>query len=159
MAVTNAVSWRVDGLKHKKNEVRPCLLHAMHGCPTSPAASHLFSGHMIGTNPCLLPVPACVQVFLDVVESVNLLVSAAGNVLHSEIVGAIKMRVFLSGTAPTVVSHHTVCTACSLVSRVRDAVLIFVRNHIALRAPTDHGHTHTHRDARAAAGSERQGRV
>lgn len=56
MAVTNAVSWRVEGIKHKKNEV-----------------------------------------FLDVVESVNLLVSASGNVLRSEIVGAVKMRVYLTG--------------------------------------------------------------
>lgn len=56
MAVTNAVSWRSDGIKYRKNEV-----------------------------------------FLDVIESVNLLVSANGNVLRSEIVGAIKMRVYLSG--------------------------------------------------------------
>ena len=33
------------------------------------------------------------QVFLDVIESVNLLAGASGNVLLSEIVGAIKMRV------------------------------------------------------------------
>jgi len=38
-----------------------------------------------------------VQVFLDVIESVNLLVSANGNVLRSEIVGSVKMRVFLTG--------------------------------------------------------------
>lgn len=56
MALTNAVSWRQEGIKHRKNEV-----------------------------------------FLDIVESVNLLVNAAGNVLHSEIVGAVKMRVFLTG--------------------------------------------------------------
>lgn len=56
MTVTNAVSWRSEGIKYRKNEV-----------------------------------------FLDVVESVNLLVSANGNVLRSEIVGAIKMRVYLSG--------------------------------------------------------------
>ena len=37
------------------------------------------------------------QVFLDVIESVNLLASATGNVLRSEIVGCIKMRVYLSG--------------------------------------------------------------
>ncbi|XP_033096895.1 AP-1 complex subunit mu-1-like [Anneissia japonica] len=55
-AVTNAVSWRNEGVKYRKNEV-----------------------------------------FLDVVESVNLLVSATGNVMRSEIVGAVKMRVFLSG--------------------------------------------------------------
>ena len=54
--VTNAVSWRSEGIKYRKNEV-----------------------------------------FLDVVESVDLLVSATGNVLRSEIVGAIKMRVYLSG--------------------------------------------------------------
>lgn len=56
MAVTNAVSWRSEGIKYRKNEV-----------------------------------------FLDVIESVNLLASANGNVLRSEIVGSIKMRVFLSG--------------------------------------------------------------
>ncbi|CAH1775706.1 unnamed protein product [Owenia fusiformis] len=54
--VTNAVSWRSEGIKYRKNEV-----------------------------------------FLDVIESVNLLVSANGNVLRSEIVGAVKMRVYLSG--------------------------------------------------------------
>ena len=56
MAVTNAVSWRTEGIKYRKNEV-----------------------------------------FLDVVESVNLLANAQGTVLRSEIVGAIKMRVFLTG--------------------------------------------------------------
>jgi len=55
-AVTNAVSWRSEGIKYRKNEV-----------------------------------------FLDVIESVNLLASASGNVLRSEIVGSIKMRVYLSG--------------------------------------------------------------
>ena len=48
--VTNAVSWRSEGVKYRKNEV-----------------------------------------FLDVVESVDLLVSATGNVLRSEIVGAVKI--------------------------------------------------------------------
>ncbi|KAG5667854.1 hypothetical protein PVAND_015823 [Polypedilum vanderplanki] len=55
MAVTNAVSWRSEGIKYRKNEV-----------------------------------------FWDVIESVNLLANANGNVLRSEIVGAIKMRVYLS---------------------------------------------------------------
>lgn len=54
--VTNAVSWRSEGITYRKNEV-----------------------------------------FLDVVESLNLLVSASGQVLHSEIVGSVKMRVYLSG--------------------------------------------------------------
>ncbi|XP_043940695.1 AP-1 complex subunit mu-2 [Protopterus annectens] len=54
--VTNAVSWRSEGIKYKKNEV-----------------------------------------FIDVIESVNLMVSANGNVLRSEIIGSIKLKVFLSG--------------------------------------------------------------
>ncbi|KAK8779135.1 hypothetical protein V5799_019524, partial [Amblyomma americanum] len=56
MAVTNAVSWRSEGVRYRKNEV-----------------------------------------FLDVIESVNLLANAGGSVLRSEIVGCIKMRVYLSG--------------------------------------------------------------
>ncbi|XP_032060892.1 AP-1 complex subunit mu-2 isoform X1 [Aythya fuligula] len=54
--VTNAVSWRSEGIKYKKNEV-----------------------------------------FIDVIESMNLLVSANGSVLLSEVVGTIKLKVFLSG--------------------------------------------------------------
>lgn len=56
VAVTNAVSWRSEGIKHRKNEI-----------------------------------------FLDVIERLNLLVSSNGAVLNSEIVGAIKMKSFLSG--------------------------------------------------------------
>ncbi|KAI7084301.1 AP-1 complex subunit [Hortaea werneckii] len=56
IAVTNAVSWRSEGIRYRKNEV-----------------------------------------FLDVVESLNLLVSSSGNVLRSEILGAIKMKCYLSG--------------------------------------------------------------
>merc|ERR1712010_124935 len=56
MALTNAVSWRSEGIKHKKNEI-----------------------------------------FLDVVEKLNLLVSSNGSVLRSEILGALKMKSFLSG--------------------------------------------------------------
>uniref|UniRef100_A0A671T1T0 AP-1 complex subunit mu-1-like n=1 Tax=Sinocyclocheilus anshuiensis TaxID=1608454 RepID=A0A671T1T0_9TELE len=54
--VTNAVSWRSEGIKYRKNEV-----------------------------------------FMDVIESVNLLVSATGSVLRSEILGSIKINVVLSG--------------------------------------------------------------
>lgn len=56
MAVTNAVSWRTEGISYKKNEV-----------------------------------------FLDVVESVNLLVNSNGTVVRSEVAGALKMRTYLSG--------------------------------------------------------------
>lgn len=54
--LTNTVSWRSEGIVHKKNEI-----------------------------------------FLDVVEKLNLLVSANGTVLRSEIVGALKMKSYLSG--------------------------------------------------------------
>jgi AP-1 complex subunit mu len=37
------------------------------------------------------------EVFLDVVENINLLVSQEGETLSSEIIGALKMRVYLSG--------------------------------------------------------------
>ena len=54
--VTNAVSWRAEGIRYKKNEV-----------------------------------------FLDVVESVNLLINANGSIVRSEVVGALKFRTYLSG--------------------------------------------------------------
>jgi AP-1 complex subunit mu len=56
VSVSNAVSWRDDGIKYKKNEV-----------------------------------------FLDVIEKLNLLVASNGNVLKSEILGNLKMRCMLSG--------------------------------------------------------------
>jgi len=56
VALTNAVSWRSEGIVHRKNEI-----------------------------------------FLDVIETLNLLVSSSGEVLSSEINGVIKMKSFLSG--------------------------------------------------------------
>mmetsp|Transcript_11570 Transcript_11570/g.25721 ORF Transcript_11570/g.25721 Transcript_11570/m.25721 type:complete len:425 (-) Transcript_11570:219-1493(-) len=56
IALTNAVSWRSEGIKHRKNEI-----------------------------------------FLDVIEKLNLLVSSNGTVLHSEIIGSVQMKSFLSG--------------------------------------------------------------
>ncbi|GFE54167.1 mu1 adaptin [Babesia ovis] len=55
-AMTNAVSWRREGIKHKKNEI-----------------------------------------FLDVVESLDIVLSVTGAVLRSEIRGCLKMKSFLSG--------------------------------------------------------------
>jgi len=56
VSVSNAVSWRTEGIKHKKNEV-----------------------------------------FVDVIEKLNLLVASNGTVLRSEILGVLKMRSLLSG--------------------------------------------------------------
>lgn len=55
-AITNAVSWRPEGIRYKKNEV-----------------------------------------FLDVVEKVDLLASQSGSVLSSEIRGSVQMRTYLTG--------------------------------------------------------------
>jgi hypothetical protein len=52
------------------------------------------------------------EVFLDVVESVNLLVSASGAVLHSDIVGSVQMRVYLTGAS----SHSHASLFCSGLS-------------------------------------------
>ena len=54
--LTNAVSWRQEGIVHRKNEI-----------------------------------------FLDVIEKLNLLVASNGTVLHSEILGSVQMKSFLSG--------------------------------------------------------------
>ena len=54
MAVTNAVSWRSEGIVHKKNEI-----------------------------------------FLDVIERLNLLVASNGSLLHSEIIGSVKVKSYL----------------------------------------------------------------
>lgn len=56
VAITNAVSWRSEGIKHKKNEI-----------------------------------------FLDVIEKLNILVASNGTVLRSEIMGQLKMKSLLSG--------------------------------------------------------------
>lgn len=55
-SASTVVSWRIEGIKHSKNEI-----------------------------------------FLDVIEKLNLLVSANGNVLRSEILGTVRMKSFLSG--------------------------------------------------------------
>ncbi|KAJ7430034.1 clathrin adaptor mu subunit [Mycena galericulata] len=55
-AITNAVSWRTEGIRYQKNEV-----------------------------------------FLDVIESIDLLVNSKGDVVRSEILGAVNMKCYLSG--------------------------------------------------------------
>lgn len=54
--------------------------------------------------------------FLDVVESVNMLANSAGTVLRSEIVGAIKMRVYLTGMPELRLGlNDKVCTMCTFL--------------------------------------------
>jgi AP-1 complex subunit mu len=84
MAVTNAVSWRSEGIRYKKNEVQYIpplfLLTRVH-----------VDGYVMGK----LSIWSVLQVFLDVVESVNILVNSNGQIVRSDIIGALKMRTFL----------------------------------------------------------------
>lgn len=81
MAVTNAVSWRSEGIRYKKNEVLNISL--WHNC--------VFTNLDNRAKECFL----LSQVFLDVVESVNILVNSNGQVIRSDVVGALKMRTYL----------------------------------------------------------------
>ncbi|KAJ1607492.1 clathrin assembly protein [Cryptosporidium canis] len=55
-ALSNVISWRPEGIKHKKNEI-----------------------------------------FLDVIEKVNMIIGSGGDVINSEIIGALTMKSYLSG--------------------------------------------------------------
>ena len=100
MAVTNAVSWRSEGIKYKKNEV-----HCTRLMDTAALMSywlHCITGSRAhaprrGVKSLKAACRMLWQVFLDVVESVNLLVNSNGTVVRSEVVGALKMRTYLSG--------------------------------------------------------------
>ena len=79
MAVTNAVSWRSEGIVYKKNEVSWNFLSFL---------MSIDNQHIWKCFTLLL------QVFLDVVESVNILVNSNGRIIRSD-VGALKMRTYL----------------------------------------------------------------
>jgi len=87
MAVTNAVSWRVEGIKHKKNEVfldvveSVNLLVRKRGQPRRKERG-AESSHEWWRSRSLCGRAQC---------------NANGTVLRSEILGAIKMKVQLSG--------------------------------------------------------------
>ncbi|XP_077833551.1 AP-1 complex subunit mu-2 isoform X1 [Macaca mulatta] len=74
--VTNAVSWRSEGIKYKKNEVFIDVIESVN-------LLGLAAGEGAG---CLLTTP-----------HIHPQVNANGSVLLSEIVGTIKLKVFLSG--------------------------------------------------------------
>ncbi|KAG5461670.1 MAG: Mu homology domain-containing protein, partial [Olpidium bornovanus] len=78
MAVTNAVSWRSEGIKYRKNEVFLDVIESVNLLVTSGTPSN-----------CSFALRNSTRYLCDV--------SSTGNVLRSEILGCIKMRVFLSG--------------------------------------------------------------
>lgn len=85
------------------------------------------------------------EVFLDVVESVNLLVNSNGTVVRSEVVGALKMRTFLSGMPECKlglndkVGAHTTISAVhaagSLTSGLIDAQHVWSQSFSAVSSP------------------------
>lgn len=83
MAVTNAVSWRSEGIRYKKNEVGnfKFIYFYIDYWKLFKRADHKYSFYA--------------QVFLDVVESVNILVNSNGQIIRSEVIGALKMRTYL----------------------------------------------------------------
>lgn len=82
MAVTNAVSWRNEGIYYKKNEVWPSF---------SFGYDDNFMSLISQVQHCNLHF-FFYQVFLDVIESLNILINSNRQILRSEVVGALKMR-------------------------------------------------------------------
>nr|XP_055200751.1 AP-1 complex subunit mu-2 isoform X1 [Nyctereutes procyonoides] len=91
--VTNAVSWRSEGLKYKKNEVFIDVIESVN-LLVSPHSFRGLGGRrggpmmLLDTPPPPPPPPP---------PYVHFQVNANGSVLLSEIVGTIKLKVFLSG--------------------------------------------------------------
>lgn len=85
--VTNAVSWRSEGIKYKKNEVFIDVIESV---------NLLVSLH-ISTLPLPWPGSRIGDPLPDDHPYVHPQVNANGSVLLSEIVGTIKLKVFLSG--------------------------------------------------------------
>ncbi|CAN0908174.1 AP-2 complex subunit mu [Linum grandiflorum] len=83
LQVTGAVGWRREGLVYKKNEVSLSSLFPLNSTFTSQLAENYIFNQF--------------QVFLDIVESVNLLMSSKGSVLRCDVTGKILMKCFLSG--------------------------------------------------------------
>lgn len=83
MAVTNAVSWRSEGIKYRKNEVFLDVIESVNLL----VSCNLWDKSVFK----LLVRLKVINVFLSVQANAN------GHILRSEIVGAIKMRVYLSG--------------------------------------------------------------
>lgn len=86
MAVTNAVSWRSEGIRYRKNEVFLDVVESVNLLvrPRATPARHTsrFPNRREADPP-----------FTSILRQVN----ANGNVVRSEILGAIKMKCYLSG--------------------------------------------------------------
>ncbi len=88
------MSWRAEGIRYRK--VRPPAAYAV--APEAFQAERPLSGGNLAV--LCLHFHFQNEVFLDVVERLNVLVAANGSVLSSEILGCIKIKSFLSGAPP-----------------------------------------------------------
>lgn len=107
MAVTNAVSWRSEGIRYKKNEVS-------FTCIICDAFLKLWIKWVL----------LVVQVFLDVVESVNILVNSNGQIIRSDVVGALKMRTYLRLVLTSLQSSHILVEESSILKFHADCIIM-----------------------------------
>ena len=112
--VTNAVSWRSEGIKYRKNEVFLDVIESVNLLVGTPCFRSVCCLKNSSHSACKLPpclrhnISYVIRLYflwaaffkwliLSFLSLFTFQVSANGNVLRSEIVGSIKMRVFLSG--------------------------------------------------------------
>lgn len=94
MAVTNAVSWRSEGIKYRKNEVFLDVIESVNLLVSSNSLMPMvFVRYHRGVAVAWRSNNYCNGFVCVSPHQAN----ANGHILRSEIVGAIKMRVYLSG--------------------------------------------------------------
>lgn len=74
-------------------------------------------------NSGLIGFPMAVQVFLDVVESVNILVNSNGQIIRSDVVGALKMRTYLRLVLTSLQSSRILVEGSSLLNFHADCII------------------------------------
>jgi AP-1 complex subunit mu len=83
VAITNVVSWRKEGIKHKKNEIFLDVVEKLH--------------LLVSGNGTFLEL-WCSSVSVIMCHHTHTYIHACvGSVLRSEILGAVRMKSFLSG--------------------------------------------------------------
>jgi AP-1 complex subunit mu len=80
MAVTNAVSWRTEGIRYRKNEVFLDVIESV----------NMLVRLLLSPSPYR-------TLILPLSSTLSTQVNANGNVVRSEILGAVKMKCYLSG--------------------------------------------------------------
>ncbi|KAF7459088.1 putative AP-1 complex subunit mu-1 [Cryptosporidium felis] len=86
-ALSNVISWRPEGIKHKKNEI-----------------------------------------FLDVIEKVNMIISSNGDVINSEIIGTLAMKSYLSGMPELKLGLNDRLADAAISTNSHDSISSFNKN-------------------------------